>query len=624
MTQTVFLRLDTLLARASKSGIILPPVILTLCSSERIEFACVNAEDVTGPISGDVVTFQVCVKKAPDDEESLLLLTDCPDNEAEGSASRRIAAWSDADMDNDELRAMLGGNFSVSGGEKTGPWMEVAITIDGATSRISFPITLRNALLRPETAGPNPRASTSWEWLKARLLVSGASISRAINDTLQTLTLSVSMAWSDISGKPSTFTPSAHTHAISDVTGLETALGGKAASSLIGANSGIAPLDSGGKVPAANLPSYVDDVIEAANVAALPGTGETGKIYVTLDTNKTYRWSGSAYVEVSGMPAFASQAEAEAGADNTKLMTPLRTAEAIAALASGASITDPYVAHLSSDGNDSTGDGSPTKPFLTAQAAVNAGYFVLRGGVGSFGNINITAPNTTIYLIGVGKNQTIFGDINMNTGSVIGNGVWMLQVARIIFTASNGSTGADGSYTGGPGSQGGDGSAGNGSVVGCYVANEITCSGGTGGAGGGGGPGDGFSTPSGSGGNGGFGGSGGYLSIVDCDYYGAYCRGGNGGNGGNAPSDGAGQGNGGNGGTGGQGGMLTIQRSNERSSHDTLAGTPGTGGAGGVNGSDGDPGGIGTTTIGPFSEAATGTDTTDTVIASVYNGTFSA
>lgn len=66
-----------------------------------------------------------------------------------------------------------------------------------------------------------------------------------------------------------------------------------------GANSGVATLDSGGKVPAGQLPSYVDDVLEYANLAGLPGTGVTGLIYVALDTNKTYRWSGSAYVEVS-------------------------------------------------------------------------------------------------------------------------------------------------------------------------------------------------------------------------------------------------------------------------------------------------------------------------------------
>jgi len=66
-----------------------------------------------------------------------------------------------------------------------------------------------------------------------------------------------------------------------------------------GVNNGYAGLDSTGKVPSTQLPSYVDDVIEAANLAALPATGETGKIYVTLDTNKIYRWTGSVYVEVS-------------------------------------------------------------------------------------------------------------------------------------------------------------------------------------------------------------------------------------------------------------------------------------------------------------------------------------
>lgn len=54
-----------------------------------------------------------------------------------------------------------------------------------------------------------------------------------------------------------------------------------------------------GKVPSSQLPSYVDDVLEYANFASFPVTGETGKIYVTLDTNKTYRWSGTAYTEIS-------------------------------------------------------------------------------------------------------------------------------------------------------------------------------------------------------------------------------------------------------------------------------------------------------------------------------------
>lgn len=53
-----------------------------------------------------------------------------------------------------------------------------------------------------------------------------------------------------------------------------------------------------GKVPASQLPSYVDDVEEYANLAAFPLTGETGKIYVELAFNRFYRWSGSAYVQL--------------------------------------------------------------------------------------------------------------------------------------------------------------------------------------------------------------------------------------------------------------------------------------------------------------------------------------
>ena len=68
---------------------------------------------------------------------------------------------------------------------------------------------------------------------------------------------------------------------------------------LKGAANGVAELDESGWVKNTQLPSYVDDVLEYANFAALPVTGETGKIYITQDTNKTYRWSGSAYAEIS-------------------------------------------------------------------------------------------------------------------------------------------------------------------------------------------------------------------------------------------------------------------------------------------------------------------------------------
>jgi len=72
-----------------------------------------------------------------------------------------------------------------------------------------------------------------------------------------------------------------------------------------GAPSGVAPLNSSSKIDATYLPSYVDDVEEYANLAAFPPVGEAGKIYVALDTNLTYRWSGSVYVEISPAPVLS-------------------------------------------------------------------------------------------------------------------------------------------------------------------------------------------------------------------------------------------------------------------------------------------------------------------------------
>ena len=54
-----------------------------------------------------------------------------------------------------------------------------------------------------------------------------------------------------------------------------------------------------GLVPQNQLPSYVDDVLEFANLAGFPATGEIGKIYIALNTNKQYRWSGSIYIQIT-------------------------------------------------------------------------------------------------------------------------------------------------------------------------------------------------------------------------------------------------------------------------------------------------------------------------------------
>ena len=68
---------------------------------------------------------------------------------------------------------------------------------------------------------------------------------------------------------------------------------------LRGAANGVCPLGSDSKIPNAYLPSYVDDVLEYDSYSNFPTTGEAGKIYVAKDTNKTYRWSGTQYTEIS-------------------------------------------------------------------------------------------------------------------------------------------------------------------------------------------------------------------------------------------------------------------------------------------------------------------------------------
>ena len=74
----------------------------------------------------------------------------------------------------------------------------------------------------------------------------------------------------------------------------------------IGLPKGVATLDNSGKVPQNQLPSYVDDVLEFNGLSNFPTTGESGKIYVDASTNKSYRWSGTKYTEISNSLAIGT------------------------------------------------------------------------------------------------------------------------------------------------------------------------------------------------------------------------------------------------------------------------------------------------------------------------------
>ena len=89
----------------------------------------------------------------------------------------------------------------------------------------------------------------------------------------------------------------------------------------MGVAGGVATLDQEGKVPSSQLPSFVDDVIEVDSYDNLPTTGEAGKIYVTKDTNLTYRWSGSKYVEISASLALGETSSTAYAGDKGKATT---------------------------------------------------------------------------------------------------------------------------------------------------------------------------------------------------------------------------------------------------------------------------------------------------------------
>lgn len=98
---------------------------------------------------------------------------------------------------------------------------------------------------------------------------------------------------------------------------------------LLGLRNGVASLDSTGKIPTSQLPSYVSDVLEFPTFNDFPAKGEVNKIYIALDTNKTYRWGGTVYVEIGSSLALGETSETAYAGDKGK-----RNADNITALQS--------------------------------------------------------------------------------------------------------------------------------------------------------------------------------------------------------------------------------------------------------------------------------------------------
>lgn len=175
---------------------------------------------------------------------------------------------------------------------------------------------------------------------------------------------------------------------------------GAIATTAKGANNGVAELDSTGKVPSAQLPSYVDDVLEYGSISDFPITGETGKIYIAKDTNKTYRWSGTTYVEISESLALGETASTAYAGNKGKA-----NADAIAAIKDGTSI-DSFAdveSALSGKVDTVSGKGLSTNDYTTSEKNKLAGLEAYDGFAGqSICYFESSNPNVEIYITGAG------------------------------------------------------------------------------------------------------------------------------------------------------------------------------------------------------------------------------
>jgi hypothetical protein len=276
-------------------------------------------------------------------------------------------------------------------------------------------------------------------------------------------------------------------------------------------------------------------------------------------------------------------------------------------------------------GNNATAEiGNPAKPYVSAQAAVNAGATILHI-VGNVGSIESLA-GLSLHIIGIGKDFSAIQAISAIGNIVLtGNGQ---ENVRVNGTVRAGPTvpadpGTAGVEVGAPGSNGAAGATGSLiSVYGMTLLSIVQAHGQDGGNGGDGGPGDSGNT-SGQGGSGGDGGLGGSIYLTDCIYNEAKANGGNGGPGGESPDTpgSTGRSTGGNAGGAGSGGTITLLRCHELGTHHTSNGQPGAVGPGSPEGQQGSTSSTGTTTV-ISSIITVGEYTTNVLTATIMNGVF--
>lgn len=249
----------------------------------------------------------------------------------------------------------------------------------------------------------------------------------------------------DLSG----YAAKTHSHTKSDIGLSNVTNDAQVKRSEMGTASGVATLGTDGKVPSSQLPSYVDDVLEYETKAKFPTTGETGKIYVDTTTNLTYRWSGSAYVEISqsialGETSSTAYAGDKGKANATKIANIINGTQVVAKATTANNVggftvaknvpadavfTDTHHTAKEIVGSSATATANvtaeTTNPFLNVveNGAVRSSHQISGGGATTVkadknGNIVITSANSTYDLSGYVKTSDLVALTNEEINAI--------------------------------------------------------------------------------------------------------------------------------------------------------------------------------------------------------------